>query len=288
MSRALAHWVFGSLATLERLDALEALAAEDGHAAFFAGSAGYRLYLEYQARGLGEPRPTSLDAYLDGPRRVAVEVKLSEAAFGGCSRPRMLPANPRFQQDHCVGSFSIQRGRRTRCSLSERGILYWRSVPEVFCLERKTISHVPWTRPTSSSGTYSQSVSAKMVLRTRTRLMFWWCTTDATLRFRPAATAIKCGGRRFVHCVSPAPAPRFVAEPRFPHGTLSGPGLAHRGAECQIWYHLTGPYVNALRTWGNIIESTIAVRSRDNGWMLRRPASVQRLTYRAVSNTTNQ
>ncbi len=108
------------------------LAAEDGHPAFFAESAGYRLHLEYQARGLGEPRPTSLDVYLDGPRRVAVEVKLSEAAFGVCSRPRLLATDLRFQQDHCDGSFSIQRGRQTRCSLSERGILYWRFVPQVF------------------------------------------------------------------------------------------------------------------------------------------------------------
>ncbi len=131
-SQALTQSVFGSLAALERLDALGGLAAEDGHPAFFAESAGYRLHLEYQARGLGEPRPTSLDVYLDGPRRVAVEVKLSEAAFGVCSRPRLLATDSRFQQDHCDGSFSIQRGRQTRCSLSERGILYWRFVPQVF------------------------------------------------------------------------------------------------------------------------------------------------------------
>lgn len=131
-SQALAQSVFGGLAVLGRLDVLEGLEAEDGRPAFFESSAGFALELEHAVSTLGEPRPTSVDALLEGPRRVAVEVKLTEADFGRCSRPRLTPADDNFGRDHCDGSFSVQRGRGERCSLSEIGVRYWEYVPRLF------------------------------------------------------------------------------------------------------------------------------------------------------------
>jgi hypothetical protein len=131
-SQALAQSVFGGLAALGRLNALESLLANDNYPAFFEGCAGYQLTLEHKVSTLGEPRPTSLDVFIDGPRKVAVEVKFSEPEFGRCSRPGLTPDKPKFARDHCDGTFSVQRNRLTRCSLLEQGILYWQFVPQVF------------------------------------------------------------------------------------------------------------------------------------------------------------
>lgn len=131
-SQALAQSVFAGLATLGRLDALENLASRDGYPAFFETADLYQVKLEHQVATLGEPRPTSLDVFFNGPRKVAVEVKFTEAGFGRCSRPRLRPEEAGFAQDHCDGSFSVQRDRQSRCSLSERGILYWQFLPQFF------------------------------------------------------------------------------------------------------------------------------------------------------------
>jgi hypothetical protein len=131
-SQALAQSVFASLATLGRLAALENITSREGYPAFFDNAESYQLKLEHQVATLGEPRRTSLDVFLTGPRKVAVEVKFTEGEFGRCSRPRMRPEEANFARDHCDGSFSVQRDRQSRCSLSERGILYWQFVPQFF------------------------------------------------------------------------------------------------------------------------------------------------------------
>lgn len=131
-SQALAQSVFGSLAVLQRMDALAGLAAEDGYPAFFEGSAGYAMTLEHPISALGEPRPTSIDAFFLGPTKVAVEIKFAEETFGRCSRPALTPDKPNYTRDHCDGTFAVQRGRTARCSLSERGIGYWRFIPRIF------------------------------------------------------------------------------------------------------------------------------------------------------------
>jgi hypothetical protein len=131
-SQALTQSVFAGLAVLGRLDALESFAAEDGCPAFFEKADGYRVKLEHQVSTLGEPRPTSIDAFFEGPRKVAVEVKFTEKDFGSCSRPRLRSDEPNFARYHCDGSFSVQRDRTTRCSLSEQDILYWQFVPRIF------------------------------------------------------------------------------------------------------------------------------------------------------------
>ncbi len=131
-SQALAQTVFANLSLLGRLDALEGIPAEDGAPAFFTTSSGHRLLLEHEVTTMGEPRPTSLDTYFDGPTKVAVEVKFTEAEFGRCSRPSLRSDVANYTRDYCDGSFSFQHGRVSRCSLSERGIRYWNFVPEIF------------------------------------------------------------------------------------------------------------------------------------------------------------
>ena len=141
-SQALSQSVFGGLEATGRLQALEGLDAEDGYPAFFGSFSGHRLKLEHAVTTLNEPRPTSLDAFLDGATRVAVEVKFTENEFGRCSRPRIPSRDARFEQDHCDGSYTRQRMRTRNCSLSERGIRYWDFVPELFAWDAG-IEHRP-------------------------------------------------------------------------------------------------------------------------------------------------
>ena len=131
-SQALAQTVFAGLRAIDRMDALAGLAAEDGHPAFFDSSAGFELKLEHSISVFNEPRPTSVDAFFEGDRSVAVEGKLMEPEFGRCSRPRSRPEDLTFEREHCNGSFTIQRSRTERCALSTLGITYWRFVPQVF------------------------------------------------------------------------------------------------------------------------------------------------------------
>ena len=70
-----------------------------------------------------------MDALLSGPkRRVAVECKFTETEFGTCSRPRLKRSNPAW----CDKSYRIQHGRRSRCALTETGVLYWNYLPALF------------------------------------------------------------------------------------------------------------------------------------------------------------
>lgn len=127
-SQALAQTVFGNLIVLGRLDALSSVLADDGRPAFVADLASATSALEKSVSGLGEPSPTSVDFWLEGPSssRVAVEVKLSEAEAGVCSRPRV------HQHPHpCDGTYRVQHQRQHRCALAAEGIRYWEHVPSV-------------------------------------------------------------------------------------------------------------------------------------------------------------
>ena len=67
--------------------------------------------------------------WLRGSRkRVAIECKFTERAFGTCSRPRLHPSGTGY----CDGSYRIQRGRSKRCALAEIGIRYWEHLPQLF------------------------------------------------------------------------------------------------------------------------------------------------------------
>ena len=130
-SQALAQSVFGSLAALGKEDALAGLTTDEGRPTVRNG---VTVRMEYLVEHLGEPRPTSVDVWLDdGVQRVAVECKFTERKFGPCTRPTLRPGrNPNYERDHCDGSYTRQRGRRTRCSLTEIGVRYWQHLPELF------------------------------------------------------------------------------------------------------------------------------------------------------------
>lgn len=131
-SQAVAQSVFGNLIALNKLYLLEGLKDEDGLNVFGPGPlTANNCSLEYEVHYLGEPRPTSVDVFLDGPYRVAVECKLTESEVGSCSRPRMTSKDRNYEQEFCDGSYSLQRGRNKRCSLSERDIQYWKYIPEI-------------------------------------------------------------------------------------------------------------------------------------------------------------
>jgi len=131
-SQALAQSIFAGLSATGRLNSLERLEAEDGYPAFLTSSSGMKLKLEKKVVALNEPRPTSVDAFFYGARRIAVEVKFTEPEFGQCSRPQLTPKDKYYSRDYCDGNFTNQRNRISRCSLSERGIRYWEIIPSLF------------------------------------------------------------------------------------------------------------------------------------------------------------
>ena len=132
-SQALAQSVFGNLALYGYLDILSKLQDQDGcglfdgaylHAENFA--------MEYKVDYLGEPRHTSIDCYFGGDYRIAIECKFTEAEVGTCSRPRLTRTDSNYEKDHCDGTYTRQKMRAERCSLTEIGVLYWRYVPKLF------------------------------------------------------------------------------------------------------------------------------------------------------------
>ena len=132
-SQALTQSVFAALDWFGRLDLLDGVIAECGRPAFLEDSRSASLVLEHEVRGLGEPRPTSVDVFLDAhSRRVAVECKLTEREFGVCSRPKLRPGDPSYAKQHCDGDYHIQRGRSERCALTEIGVRYWAYLPHLF------------------------------------------------------------------------------------------------------------------------------------------------------------
>ena len=130
-SQALAQSIFGSLAALGKAGALAGLTTDDGLPTVRSG---VTVRMEHLVQHLGEPRSTSVDVWLDdGQQRVAVECKFTEREFSRCSRPTLRPGrNANYERDHCDGSYTHQRGRRTRCSLTGIGVRYWQYLPELF------------------------------------------------------------------------------------------------------------------------------------------------------------
>ena len=130
-SQALAQSVFGSLAALGKAGVLAGLTTDDELPTVRSG---VTVQMEHLVEHLGEPRSTSVDVWLDGgEQRVAVECKFTEREFGRCSRPTLRPGkDANYARDHCDGSYTRQRGRRTHCSLTEIGVRYWEYLPELF------------------------------------------------------------------------------------------------------------------------------------------------------------
>ena len=131
-SQALAQSVFGNLAVGGWLGLLDGLTTDENLPAFGTDLKQASMQLEYSVKHLGEPRPTSVDVWFDSEHRIAVECKLTEPDFGTCSRPRLRQgADRNYDRDYCDGTYTRQRNRQTRCSLSEIGVEYWTHIPEI-------------------------------------------------------------------------------------------------------------------------------------------------------------
>ena len=138
-SQAVAQSVFGNLIAGGNLGLLTGLKSDDGLPALCDNLDAVTAQLEYSVGHLGEPRPTSVDLWINGSNRIAVECKLTESEFGTCSRPRLSEARDRnYQRDHCDGSYTQQRDRQSRCSLTEIGVRYWDHIPSFFDWSRLT------------------------------------------------------------------------------------------------------------------------------------------------------
>ena len=132
-SQAVAQSVFGNLIASGNLGLLHGLESDEGLSAFCEDIGTANSQLEYAVRHLGEPRPTSVDLWVEGSRRIAVECKLTEQDFGTCSRPRLTKSRDQnYDRDYCNGSYTQQMSRQSRCSLSEIGVRYWDYIPALF------------------------------------------------------------------------------------------------------------------------------------------------------------
>jgi Restriction Endonuclease associating with ARP len=131
-SQALAQTVFGTFFVLDRLPLLSAVKTDDGQPAFGRVVCETTAEFEKCVRTLGEPRPTSIDVWLNGPYRVAIECKLSESNFGTCSRTRLTANDTRFAKQYCDGIYTRQRDRTLNCTLTEIGARYWDYVDGLF------------------------------------------------------------------------------------------------------------------------------------------------------------
>lgn len=132
-SQALAQSILGNLIIHDSLHYLSEIKDDDGLDLFGkARISSVNFAMEYKVNYLGEPRSTSLDSYISGDYRIAIECKFTEAEVGTCSRPRLKPTDSKYESEHCNGTYSIQRARKERCSLTEIGVLYWRYLPSLF------------------------------------------------------------------------------------------------------------------------------------------------------------
>lgn len=132
-SQALAQSVLGNLAVYDSLHHLSELKDDKGLDLFGKAQVSSENFaMEYKVKYLGEPRSTSLDGYFSGDYRVAIECKFTETEFGACSRPGLKPSSTNYEQEYCDGTYSFQKCRKERCSLSEIGVLYWWFVPKLF------------------------------------------------------------------------------------------------------------------------------------------------------------
>ncbi len=132
-SQALTQSVFGNLNLANSLNILSELKDDEGSDLFLNSILSTEcLSLEHKVDYLGEPRPTSVDVFISGSYQISIECKFTEVEIGTCSRPRLRPLDGNYESQHCDGTYSFQRGRNERCSLSELGIKYWDYVPSFF------------------------------------------------------------------------------------------------------------------------------------------------------------
>lgn len=132
-SQALAQSILGNLKVYDRLHFVSELTDDFGYPLLGdANVSPENFSMEYSVKYLGEPRSTSVDGFITGDYQVAIECKFAETEVGSCSRPRLEKGDSNYETDCCDGTFTRQRGRRERCSLTEVGVLYWKYVPGLF------------------------------------------------------------------------------------------------------------------------------------------------------------
>lgn len=128
-SQAMTQSVFGAFKAAGQLKLLSRVPAECGRPAFGTINSETVMSLEVDVHTLNEPRPTQIDVYLDTKEyRVAVECKFCETGFGTCSRVK----SGKSETPVCDGTYTQQKGRHSRCALSEIGVGYWSFIPELF------------------------------------------------------------------------------------------------------------------------------------------------------------
>jgi hypothetical protein len=131
-SQALAQSVLGNLATYNLLECLAKLNDDEGLP--LLGNAvdpSNNFEMEPKVYYLGEPHPTSLDGYINGSYRIAIECKFTEKDIGTCSRPKLKISDTNFDRN-CNGDYIRQRDREERCALTKIKILYWHYIPHFF------------------------------------------------------------------------------------------------------------------------------------------------------------
>jgi len=142
-SQALTQSVFGNLKLENKLYYLREITDDEGEPIFGKNEfANETCSLEYTVQYLREPQPTSIDVFMDGSQRISIECKLSEPKFYPCSQPLLTQGKTNYDRDYCDGSYTFQRGRKDRCSLTSKGVLYWKYIPHIFKWSRDTC-HVP-------------------------------------------------------------------------------------------------------------------------------------------------
>jgi hypothetical protein len=132
-SQALAQSILGNLKLYDQLHLLNDLNDDFGEPLFGPTKiATANFKMEQSIDFLGEPRRTSVDAFISGDYQVAIECKLTESEVGPCSRPLLTQKNSNYKTDFCDGTYTRQRGRQERCTLTEIGVLYWKYIPSLF------------------------------------------------------------------------------------------------------------------------------------------------------------
>jgi hypothetical protein len=132
-SQALALSILGNLSVYDSLDCLSDLKDDEGENLFGEKQIFSEPFLmEHKIYYLGEPHQTSLDGYISGKYRIAIECKFTELEVGTCSRPRLKPVDSNYETQYCDGTYSIQKQRKHRCALTETGVLYWKYLPAFF------------------------------------------------------------------------------------------------------------------------------------------------------------
>jgi hypothetical protein len=131
-SQALAQSVLGGLHVNNCLGILDNLKDENGRGVFENADLQNPCFvMEYKVMNLGEKRNSSVDIFLEGQYKIAVECKFTETEVGQCSKYDLKNSSA-----ECNGSYSVQKSRRERCYYSEQKIRYWDLIPQVYYLDR--------------------------------------------------------------------------------------------------------------------------------------------------------